>query len=54
MNDPTLFRGCVLGVIVTCLLFIAMAAFGHLPRQFEPKKNCLCPDSAAISRPRSL
>ena len=54
MNDPTLFRGCVLGIIVSCLLFTAMAAFGHLPRQFEPKTNCLCPDSTTITQPRSI
>jgi len=54
MNDSNLLRGFVLGTAATLLLFVATAAFGHLPVRSVPKLSCICPDSTTITQPRSL
>ncbi len=54
MKDQTLLRGILLGSSATLLLILLVAMFGHLPRQSEPRHNCLCPDSTVLEQPRSL
>jgi len=54
MKDPTLVRGFVFGTVATILMFAAVTAFGHLPRQTMPVMTCLCPDSASTVQPRSF
>lgn len=54
MKDSMLLRGFVFGILATFLLFAAVVVLGHLPRQTVPKMNCICPDSATITQPRSL
>jgi hypothetical protein len=54
VKDPTFLHGFVFGTIATFLLFTGVVVFGHLPRQTVPKMNCVCPDSATITQPRSL
>jgi hypothetical protein len=54
VNDPSLFRGILVGCAGMLLIFLLVGLLGHLPNLEVPKHNCLCPDSTTIDPPRSL